>query len=290
MCSRSAAIPRSSARPWWILPCEAEVRTTSRPSWPITPSQIPRSPSPEARGNPQLCYTARYARLSRAACALTGDTHMVLRSRLTRVLAAVVLAGLPACAAAPLDKRIEGGPVDAGAGSLTQARRFLEGRWSLQSFEVRSPGKPLVQLKGSGTLTYDEFSNLTIEIRADRASSDLLRASGIDIRDDGLISSSGRTAVDMPNRTLTYVIQGQPAAGRGPLALNRPRHWQVEGDVLTTDDEGRRRQCDVGFRVEEGRALRGGSPVRALSLTVIGLYLCAAVPARCPTGPKRRSA
>jgi hypothetical protein len=131
------------------------------------------------------------------------------------------------------------GPVDEGAGSVTAARKYLEGRWTLESFDVFPPGKPPVTLKGSGTLTYDDFGNLRIEIRADQDASDLLRAAGIDIS-DGIISSEGRTAVDMQNRTLTYVIKGQPA-GTGPLALNRPRHWQVEGDVLTLttkDDSG----------------------------------------------------
>jgi hypothetical protein len=68
-----------------------------------------------------------------------------------------------------------------------------------------------------------------------------LRASGIDIGSDGIISSDGRTALDLQNKTLTYVIQGQPV-GSGPLALNRPRHWQVDGNILTLttqDDAGK---------------------------------------------------
>ena len=165
---------------------------------------------------------------------------MILRSTLTRVLLTMVVLSMSACAAAPINKPIKVGEVDKGSGSVTAARKFLEGRWTLESFEVHPPGKPVVNLKGMGTLTYDDFGNLRMEIRADQATSDLLRAAGIDIR-DGIISSDGRTAVDMPNRTLTYVIQGQPAAGTGPLAMNRPRHWQVDGDVLTLttrDDAG----------------------------------------------------
>jgi hypothetical protein len=165
---------------------------------------------------------------------------MVLRSALTPVLLAIGLLSISACAGAPINKPIKAGDVDKGSGSVTAARKFLEGRWTLESFEVHPPGKPVVNLKGMGTLTYDDFGNLRMEIRADQAASDQLRAAGIDIR-DGVISSDGRTAVDMPNRTLTYVIQGQPAAGTGPLAMNRPRHWQVDGDVLTLttrDDAG----------------------------------------------------
>jgi hypothetical protein len=44
----------------------------------------------------------------------------------------------------------------------------------------------------------------------------------------------------MQNRTLTYVLLGQPVSNRG-LATSRPRDWQVDGPVLTlttTDDGG----------------------------------------------------
>jgi hypothetical protein len=145
------------------------------------------------------------------------------------------------CAAAPLNKPIKVGEANTGAGTVNAARQYLEGRWSLESFEVYPPGKPQVTLHGEGTLTYDDFGNLKMEIRADQAAADLLRSAGIDIPGNGVISSEGRTAVDMQNKTLTYVIQGQPV-GTGPLALNRPRHWEVDGNVLTLttkDDAGK---------------------------------------------------
>jgi hypothetical protein len=122
-----------------------------------------------------------------------------------------------------------------GGGSVAAARKFLEGRWFNESFEVLPPGKPPIRLKGSGVLNYDDFGNLTMEVRADQASSDLLRAAGINIK-DGVISTQGRTVIDLQNRTLTYFLEGQRssyATGGGPLALNRPRHWEVNGDVLT---------------------------------------------------------
>jgi hypothetical protein len=162
----------------------------------------------------------------------------MLRSSLSRlaapVLACLVLVG---CAAGELQKPMEAGPVAQGPGTTQAARKFLEGRWSLESFEVYPPGKPPIALKGSGTLTYDDFGNLRMEIRAEESAADVLRAAGIETR-DGMISSEGRTAVDMQNRTLTYVVPGQ--SGTGPLALSRPRHWDVQGDLLTltTKDEG----------------------------------------------------
>ena len=98
-------------------------------------------------------------------------------------------------------------------------------------------------LKGSGVLNYDAFGNMRMEIRTGEAESDLLRAAGITIR-DGVISSDGRTVIDLPNRTLTYFVEGQTDAmktGGGPLAPNRPRHWEVTADTLTLttrDDSG----------------------------------------------------
>jgi hypothetical protein len=149
---------------------------------------------------------------------------------------------LPGCAAAPRERPLAMGPVDTGPGTLASARRFLEGRWQLETFEIHRPGQPPLLLKGSGTLIYDDMSNLRMEVRADEASADLLRAAGVDIR-DGMISTEGRTAIDLQNRTLTYALGGQaPLVQGGPLAMERPRHWVVDGDILTLstkDDAGR---------------------------------------------------
>ena len=157
------------------------------------------------------------------------------------VMAGVLAILIPGCAEAPRQRPVEAGPVDTGAGTLASARKFLEGRWMLESFEVHPAGKAPIQLKGSGTLVYDDMSNLRMEIRADQQSADMLRAAGIDIR-DGVISTDGRTAIDLQNRTLTYVLQGQdPLVKGGPLAMQRPRHWVVDADTLTLttkDDAG----------------------------------------------------
>src|SRR6185436_16491643 len=151
---------------------------------------------------------------------------------------AALLAATVAYAGAPHPlEQAESGSVK----TLAEARKFLEGRWALESFEVRPPGKAPIFPKGSGVLNYDNFGNLRMEIRADQATSDLLRAAGINIR-DGIISSNGRTVIDLQNKTLTYFLEGQRSSlqtGGGPLALNKPRHWEVTGDVLTltTKDE-----------------------------------------------------
>lgn len=147
---------------------------------------------------------------------------------------AAVMVGAMACAAAPRDRPIRTSPIDTGPDSIQAARKYLEGRWSLLSFEVFPPGRQPIALKGAGSLVYDDYGNLRIEIRTDGPTAELLAAAGIPT-DHGVISQDGRTVVDMQNRTLTYMIPGDPAVGApsSPLATNRPRYWQVEGNILT---------------------------------------------------------
>ena len=163
------------------------------------------------------------------------------------LLTTTALALSLACSGAPGERPIEMGPVDTGAGTLTSARNFLSGTWILESFEVRLPNQSPVFLKGGGMLVYDDKGNLSMNIRADERSSDLLRAGGVDIR-DGAIITEGRKAIDLQHRTLTYIVDGQAPLIRGPLGTHRPRHWVVEGDllVLTTKD-------DAGQILSEGR-------------------------------------
>ena len=127
----------------------------------------------------------------------------------------MLLAVAIGCAAAPRQKPLPVGKIESGPGTVSEARKFLEGRWALESFEVRPPGKPPIMLKGSGVLNYDDFGNLRMEIRADQATSDLLRAAGIDIR-DGVISTDGRTAIDLQN-------QHPHLLHRGPAFLESDR-------------------------------------------------------------------
>ena len=160
-----------------------------------------------------------------------------------KVAIAVSLAGAMACAASERQRPVSMGPVPTGAGTTATARKFLEGRWILESAVITPPGAKPITLKGTGVLTYDDFGNLEMNIKADEASSDLLRAGGLVIP-DGVISTTGRTAIDVQNKTLTYIVEGQAPSmktGGGPLSPNKPRHWEVNGDVLTLttkDDTG----------------------------------------------------
>jgi hypothetical protein len=151
-----------------------------------------------------------------------------------RLVAVVVSMGGAMSAAPSAQRPPKGGPVDSGPGSIAAARKYLEGRWSLRSFDVFPPGGAPLRLGGAGTLVYDAFGNLDIEIRVDESTATQLEAAGIP-SNKGLVSMRGRTAVDMQARTLTYILRGQPPLGApsGPLALNRSRHWEVEGTLLT---------------------------------------------------------
>jgi hypothetical protein len=151
-------------------------------------------------------------------------------------LAGVALLGwMVGCAAGPRTRPIKGADVEIGGGTLAQARSYLEGRWTLISYEVLPPGQAPIQVKGQGTLVYDEFSNLNMEIRVDEATAERLKRVGIPST-DGTISAKGRTAVDLQRKALTYMLEGQPTGfvpDTGPLAPNRPRYWEVSGNVLT---------------------------------------------------------
>jgi hypothetical protein len=157
---------------------------------------------------------------------------------MTRSTFCLCIALLLASADAPV-AGLQRGPVDTGPGTTAAARRHLEGRWSLVSFDVYTPGQPTLRLTGQGVLTYDNFGNLEVEIRVDTATATRLVGAGIPVT-HGVISTSGRTAIDLQQRTLTYFLEGQPPFGSpsGPLALNRPRHWEVEGDTLTLTTRG----------------------------------------------------
>jgi hypothetical protein len=167
-----------------------------------------------------------------------------------RMLCAVGVLALTTGAACT-QKPITTGPISTGPGTLAQARTYLQGTWTLLTYDIFLPGEAPIhqtQANGSGQLTYDEFNNLTIDISVDPPTAELLDRAGI-LTTNGVLSTRGRAAVDMQQRTLTYILQGQPlmAATIGPLDLRRPRHWTVDGNTLTLDT-----------RAENGATLSSG--------------------------------
>jgi len=158
---------------------------------------------------------------------------------LAAVVTAVLVAG---CAPAPIKRPIYTGPLDSGPGTLAAARQYLEGRWTLVSFTVFPPGRDPISVTGTGVLVYDAYSNMSVDLRTDAATAQALRGVGLPF-ENGVLATNGRTVIDMNNRSITYIVEGGAPIGAdaGPLASNRPRYWQVEGETLTLstrDDAG----------------------------------------------------
>jgi hypothetical protein len=159
---------------------------------------------------------------------------------------ALTAAALIAAVLVPVPGRAQGGkPVEITkpADPLVAARWQLEGRWDLISYEIFPPGKGKIELKGKGTMIYDDFGNLEMNIRVDDRTARALDEVGIPTT-KGELMTKGRTVIDVKNSSLVFVLEGQPAFGApsGPLALNKRRYWQLEGDVLTLttrDDAGK---------------------------------------------------
>jgi hypothetical protein len=150
-------------------------------------------------------------------------------------LAGLLAPGMTNCSSAPRTRAVKMGPVDSGTGTLTAARKYLEGRWTLESFTVYPPGKEPIQVNGAGTLLYDEYGNLKIDIRTDPATGDALTKVGMTVA-NGEIASEGRTVINIQDHSIKYVIDGQTGHGferSGPLGVDRARYWQVDGNLLT---------------------------------------------------------
>ena len=169
--------------------------------------------------------------------------HLLCSMTLAAMAAALVTIG--GCAPKPIGLA----RVDTGGTTLAVARKHLQGRWDLLSFELHSTGHDPIQMKGEGTLLFDGFGNLEMEIQTDETTGQALSDEGIPF-EKGTALGEGRTAVDMSHQTLTFVPEGQPliVPPAGPLAAIHPRYWTVEGDGLTVSTRD-----DVGNATTVGR-------------------------------------
>jgi len=153
---------------------------------------------------------------------------------------AVLAATLSGCAGAPSQRNIPLGKVNTGPGTLTEARQYLQGQWTLLSFDLFPPNDAPVHAAATGTMVYDEFSNMKVDLQLTPEAAALAERIGIPAP-NGIVSTTGRTVIDINSRSISYVLNGQepfrPATH--PLDMNRPRYWDVKGDTLTlrTKDE-----------------------------------------------------
>jgi hypothetical protein len=159
----------------------------------------------------------------------------------------------------------------------TAACTDLEGTWSLLSFTVYPPSAAPVEMRGEGTLSFDDFGYVMMTLNADAASATLMTAAGIPMEKNRFFMW-GKTVVDKRNKTVKYVTYGfegrYPALTAAPIAAERLCYWNVTGSTLTLttkDDSGK--PLSVGkwrrqFVIDPGRgypyASRPGEPVGLL--------------------------
>src|SRR6185295_7153963 len=134
------------------------------------------------------------------------------------VAAGLVVALAGGCSAAPSQRNIPLGPVDTGPGTLEAARNFLHGEWTLLSLEIFPPDQPSIRAAATGTMTFADYSNMTVDLQLSPETARI--ADRLDIpTKDGLLQTTGRTVIDINSKSISYVLEGQESfrPPRGPL-------------------------------------------------------------------------
>ncbi len=153
-----------------------------------------------------------------------------LRAVVWVVLPAVVLATVSACATSrPRQRPVEGGPVNAGPGSLESVRRQLEGTWNLVSAEVVSGAGVRTTVKATAVLSYDAFGNLSLKGTYDDPAATAEQKAGLNF--------TGRAVIDTQRQVLRLLdvqqSEGEFAALPPDMAALRERAYAFQGDLLT---------------------------------------------------------
>ena len=155
------------------------------------------------------------------------------------LLPVAIILIVPACATSrPRQRPIEGGAVDAGAGSLTGVRKQLEGTWNLVSADVVSPAGARITVKGTAVLTYDAFGNFSMKGELDDPAATAEQKAALNF--------TGRAVIDTQRQVLRLLDVQQPegefAKLPADMAARRERTFAFEGELLTLtvkDSNGR---------------------------------------------------
>jgi hypothetical protein len=145
------------------------------------------------------------------------------------LLAIALIATACATPAAPRGRPVRLGPVDATSpSSLEAVRRHLQGTWTLATLELSPPeGGALRAVKAEGTLTYDQYGNLTIDAHtSDPAAPPAARTAG-------LLSFKGRAVIDTGKSELTLMDLTGNVDPVAALSPERKRRYAFEGELLT---------------------------------------------------------
>lgn len=140
---------------------------------------------------------------------------------------AVALCVLPGCAKTARERPVRMGDVDTGPGSLEAVRRQLQGTWELVSLAVvpQGGGAP-VPLAARGTLSYDEYGNLTIDAHTDDPNAPQAARSA------GVLSFKGRAVIDAPKSELKLMDVTGSVDPNTVISTERRRRYAFEGDLL----------------------------------------------------------
>jgi len=138
--------------------------------------------------------------------------------------------------AAPMNKPVAINS-EAGSGALESARRLLTGTWELVALESAPQGDGArVPVQASGTLTYDEFGNLTIDAHTTDP------AAPVAAREANILSFKGRAVIDLANRELTLMDLTGNVDPNEVLSPERRRRYEIADDVLTLSSFNERGQ------------------------------------------------
>src|SRR5262249_46424136 len=107
-------------------------------------------------------------------------------------------------------------------------RRQLQGTWALVTLEMAPPGRASrVKVKASGTLTYDEYGNLTIDAHTDDP------GAPVAAREASLLAFTGRAVIDPVKHELTLADLTGNVDPNEVLSPERKRRYSIQADVLT---------------------------------------------------------
>ena len=142
---------------------------------------------------------------------------------LRRLTVAVALTTFAAgCASAPLNKPIQGGPVDTGAGSLEAERRQLQGTWSLLSYELHNAAGVATRVDASAQLTYDDHGNLTVQGHAKDPKARTPNA-------EAFLNYKGRAVIDPDKHELRLLdVRGNGNTSTETINIDAVRHYQIQ--------------------------------------------------------------
>jgi hypothetical protein len=157
-----------------------------------------------------------------------------MRNHPALLLAATVTAAV-GCSPGPMGKPVNATPMnrpvalgsDPASGVLESTRQRFFGTWDLVALEAAPPsGGARAEVTASGTLTYDEFGNLTID--AHTTDTDAPVAA----REVSVVVFKGRAVIDVPRSELKLMALTGNVDPNEVLSPERRRRFEFDADLL----------------------------------------------------------